>query len=114
VYAVYGDRLPRQALSRGEEVMREMPEEKILEIVNRDIALVEEKLKKFDAMMDRTRMFMSPFEMRELQALEHDYSMLVLQRLEDEVDLDPRYRDGEWMVTNTLLDLIRKGLGVKP
>jgi hypothetical protein len=55
-------------------------------------------------------MFLGAGEKRKIRAIRERYSSLVLGRLEDEVTLDPRYRNGEWMTTKTLLDLIRKGL----
>lgn len=94
--------------------MHGMSEEKIREVINRDIQQVMEKLKQHDN-WENTRpcMWMTPTEHREFVLTGQDYSALILQRLQDEVDLDPRYQDSDWMVLDTLLDLIRKGLGVK-
>ena len=82
-------------------------------IIHRDIELIRGKLQKFGKWEMTAPMFRSFEEWKEYRAIEEEYSSLVLQLLEDEVTLDPRYADGNWMVTKTLLDLIRKGLEAK-
>lgn len=82
-------------------------------IIHRDIELIREKLQKFGKWEMTAPMFRSFEEWKEYRAIEEEYSSLVLQLLEDEVALDDRYINGDWMVTTTLLDLIRKGLGAK-
>jgi hypothetical protein len=108
----------------GEEVMPIHPsnpnmldpqavEEHNRQVVHRDIELIREKLQKFGKWEMTAPMFRGFEEWKEYRAIEEEYSSLVLQLLEDEVILDPRYAKGDWGVTDTLLDLIRKGLEVK-
>jgi len=83
------------------------------EIIRRDMALIREKLDKYSRWEQCAPMFMSLQEWKEYHAIEEEYSGLVLGLLVDEVTLDDRYINGNWMMTKTLLDLIRKGLEAK-
>jgi hypothetical protein len=92
----------------------EAVDEQNRKIIRRDIELIREKLQKFGRWEMTAPIFMSYEEWKEYRAIEEEYSSLVLQLLEGEVTLDPRYINNDrWNVRKTLLDLIRKGLEVK-
>jgi len=91
-------------------MIRETTTKEKMELLHRDIDVIRGKLKKYSRWERVPMMFMSCQEIREFEAIGKEYSILILNLLEDEVCLDKRYLKGDWQVYETLEDLVCRGL----